>query len=58
VVCPPWGDGNCEVEATSPTATHVEQEREAWSSRGWSNRYPDRCTELSASSDTAHRWDS
>ena len=57
VVCPPWGDGSCEVEATSPTATQVEQEREAWSSRGWSSRYPDRCTELRANSDTAHRWD-
>ena len=28
VECPPCGEGNCEVEATSPTATHVEQERD------------------------------
>lgn len=55
VLCPPWGDGSCEVEATSPTATQVEQEREAWSSRGWSSRYPDLCTELRANSETAHR---
>ena len=33
-LCPPCGDGNCEVDATSPTATHVEQDREAWSRRG------------------------
>jgi hypothetical protein len=55
VLCPPWGEGSCEVEATSPTATQVEQERDAWSSRGWSSRYPDRCRELRANSDTAHR---
>lgn len=23
---PPWGEGNWEVEAISPTATHVEQD--------------------------------
>lgn len=23
--CPPWGDGSWDVDATSPTATQVEQ---------------------------------
>lgn len=39
--CPPCGDGNCEVEATSPTATQVEHDREACSSLGWSIMYPE-----------------
>lgn len=26
VECPPCGEGNCDVEATSPTATQVEQD--------------------------------
>lgn len=37
---PPWGDGNCDVDATSPTATHVEQDLDAWSSLEWSRKYP------------------
>lgn len=28
VDCPPWGEGNCEVEAISPTATQVEHDLE------------------------------
>lgn len=24
--CPPWGEGNCDVETMSPTATQVEQD--------------------------------
>lgn len=31
VECPPCGDGSWEVLAMSPTATHVEQERDACS---------------------------
>lgn len=31
VACPPCGDGSCDVDWTSPTATHVEQERDACS---------------------------
>lgn len=31
---PPCGEGNCEVLATSPTATQVLQERLACSKRG------------------------
>lgn len=46
---PPCGDGSCDVEATSPTATHVEQERDAASRRAWVAS-PQR-----ASSDTAQR---
>lgn len=26
VDCPPWGEGSCEVEAISPTATQVEHD--------------------------------
>ena len=53
--CPPWGDGSWDVDATSPTATHVEQDLDACSKRGLSIKYPERCIELSASSDTALR---
>lgn len=30
-VWPPWGDGSCEVDVMSPTATHVEHDRDACS---------------------------
>lgn len=55
-VWPPWGEGSCDVLATSPTATQVEQDLEAWSNR-WvgSIRNPQRCREFKASSDTALR---
>lgn len=32
VVWPPCGEGSCDVELTSPTATHVEHDLEACSS--------------------------
>lgn len=31
VECPPCGEGSCDVLATSPTATHVEQDLDACS---------------------------
>jgi hypothetical protein len=37
----------------SPTATHVEQDLDVWSSRAFSRIKPDLCNELSASSETA-----
>lgn len=55
IECPPCGDGNCDVEATSPTATHVEHDLEVWSNLAFSNNIPDRCKEFRANSETALR---
>lgn len=52
---PPCGDGNCDVDANSPTATHVEHDRDVWSSRAVSSMYPQRCIELRAISENACR---
>lgn len=56
VMGPPCGDGSCEVDANSPTATHVEHERDVWSSRLLSNIKPS-CNEFNASSEmVCRKW--
>lgn len=52
---PPWGLGSCEVLATSPTATQVLQEREAWSRRACSSSRPSRWMTSRPCEETAER---
>lgn len=50
---PPCGEGNWDVDAISPTATHVEQDLDVWSNLAFSNKKPDLCNEFKANSETA-----